>query len=513
MEESRVNSEVIIVGAGPVGLMLACELRLQGVETTIVERLEEPTGQSKANGVSIRSLELFELRGMLDKLLERAPTVPYMQFSGLVIDLANLDTTQKHALVIRQPDVEDVLTERALESGVRFLRGHEVVRLSQDEDGVRVGVVSGAGEEKELSCEYLVGCDGGGSTIRKLTGTGFPGTNSTIKAYVSDVNVNYEFDGVYLPQMHPRGVIGLVPIYDDVFRFTVIEFGSTIDENEPISENEVFAAARRITGGEVPDVKKFLWISRFGNSTRIVEDYRTGRILLAGDSAHIHFPFAGQGMNTGLHEAVNLGWKLAAAVHGWAPAGLLDTYHSERHPAATRMCKNTLVQFSLMYPPETADPLREMLTDLLAYQEVNDYFAKMINGLDARYPIPGGELGADHPLIGLRLAETALDGPDGPSSVFRALGSGRGVLLSLGADAVDLEEVSGWLDRVDIVHADLVPQIDAAVVLLRPDGHVAWADRLPVDSKNLRTALQLWFGEPQQSAVASASREAVSTVG
>lgn len=498
---------VIIAGAGPVGLMLAGELRLHQVDVLVVDPLAEPVPFSKAFGLHPRSAETVRLRGLVEPLEARgtlmgpsgpglrgipriAGGIPLAHFAGIrTIRLDRLDTSYPSLLPVGQADTEAVLAERATALGARIVRGREVVGMAQDDDGVTVTTDGPAGEEI-LRAGYLVGCDGGRSAVRKLAGFGFPGTDATITGRLAEVNVPELLQSPGMGWHRTEGgVIQILP-----GRILTVEFdGPPADRDRPMDVEEMAGSISRVAGRAITISAEPTWLSRFTDNSRLAETYRRGRVLLAGDAAHVHSPFGGQGLNLGLQDAVNLGWKLAAAVDGWAPEGLLDTYQVERRPVAARVLHNTRAQIALMNPDPRVTPLREFFTELMELEPVNRYLGDMITALEVRY-----DFGGDHPLVGRFLPDLAIDKDVRTPDVFH---SGRPVLFDLDDDPTLRTAVAGWTDRVDVV-TGAAPSLHADAVLVRPDGYIAWAgsdDRSGSDDwSDLRTALVTWFGEPRQ---------------
>lgn len=484
-------------------MMLATELGLARVPATVIERLPEANGWSRSLTLQARSAEVLSYRGL--DWFSDYPRVRSYNFG--LLELTDLIDPSRIPLLVPQRDLERRLENRALELGADIRRGCEVADMRQDSEGVTVTVMSGD-RATELRGAYLVGCDGGSSRVRKLAGIGFPGTPSTIDGITGDVRTAQDVVARLPPTLYPTGLFAITPLAPGLFRATVIEFGVPMTSREvPVTVQEFRSRVQRVSGIDLDilDQGKASWLSRFGNPTRLADTYRDGRVLLAGDAAHIHLPVSGQGLNTGIQDAFNLGWKLAATWHGWAPPGLLDSYHLERHRVGELVCMNTAAQDALMYPLDKVLPLRELLAELLRLPDVNQYVTDMVTGLGIRYPVPGTEHcgAAAHALLGSRVPDFKLHTTQaGPDSVSAALRSGRGVLLDMSARTI-LPAEFGWADRVDIVTSTAVSDVNAAVLLLRPDGYVAHADSDGMDSDGLVQALRTWFGAP---AVGSAHR-------
>ncbi|MFI9386650.1 FAD-dependent monooxygenase [Kutzneria sp. NPDC052558] len=478
---------VVVVGAGPVGLMLACELGLAGVRPIVLERLSQATGQSRALGLHSRTVEVLDQRGLLDRFSEGAPVWPKGHFAGMrLLELDQLDGRHTYALMVPQSRTEALLEERAVELGSDLRRGHELLGLDQDSGGVRLTVAGPAGEY-ELAADYVVGCDGGSSRVRKLAGIEFPGNSSTLNAVLGDVQLDQTPTGPHLSRCS-GGVFGTVPLGGDRYRIVAAEFvPPTAHRDDPVTLQELIDTTRRVTGLDI-EVGETYWLSRFGNATRQAANYRSGRVFLAGDAAHVHFPAGGQGLNTGVQDAVNLGWKLAAVIRGEASPSLLDTYHAERHPVAKRVCHNTQAQLALMNPSPSVDPLRDLFAELLAFREVNKFISEMITGLDVRYPMPGG---GEHSLLGTRLPDWPLLVDGAEVGAMRLLHAGQGFLLDLtgGRRTPELLDAAGG--RVRVVTATAAEPGRPEALLVRPDGYVAWIDG------DLEAALQAWFGVPR----------------
>ncbi|MFD3724926.1 rifampin monooxygenase [Streptomyces sp. NPDC058671] len=468
--------DVIVVGGGPTGLMLAAELRLHDVDVVVLEKRDEPSGESRGQGLHARSVEMMDQRGMLDRFLAVSEK---FQVGGLFGGIMkpwpeSLDTAHPYGLATPQPVTERLLDERARELGTEIRRGCEVVGLSQDEDGVSVELADGT----RLRSRHLVGCDGGRSTVRKLIGVDFPGEPATVETLLGDMEVTADqatitavVEEVRKTQMR----FGVVPGENGVFRIVVPADGVSEDRAAPTLDE--FRQQLRAFAGTDFGVHSPRWLSRFGDATRQAERYRVGRVFLAGDAAHIHPPTGGQGMNLGIQDAFNLGWKLAAAVDGWAPEGLLDTYEAERHPAGARVVENTRAQMMLLGADAGATALRELFSKLMDFEEVNRYVTGMITAVDVRY-----DLGEGHELLGLRMRDVELK----EGRLYELMRGGRGLLL----DRTGRLSVEGWADRVDHV-VDTGEELDVPAVLLRPDGHVAWVGE---DQEELRGRLTEWFG-------------------
>ncbi|MFI7323132.1 FAD-dependent monooxygenase [Streptomyces rubiginosohelvolus] len=499
-DRDPLTADVIVVGAGPSGLMLAGELRLGGASVVVLEKLERPTGQSRGLGFTARALESFAQRG-LDTRFPGLETSPVGHFGGVQFDYTVLDGGHFGARGIPQSQTEAVLEAWAVELGVDIRRGWEFTALDEAPDRVRI-TARGAGGEQRLSSAYLVGADGGNSPVRRAAGIGFPGAPATRGMYLADVR-GCELRPRFLGELLDGGMVMAAPLGEGVDRIIVCEHGTLpAGRDQEVEFAEVAAAWQRLTGEDISGGQAD-WVSSFTDATRQAEVYRRGRVLVVGDAAHVHLPAGGQGLSVGVQDAVNLGWKLAATVTGWAPAGLLDTYHGERHPVGERLLMNTRAQGQIFLGGPEADPMRELFTELLTHDEVRRHLAGIVTGLDVRYDGMGDTPPAEaHPLTGRRLPHRMLRTASGDQDTTGLLRAAQGVLLDLSGDAGLGRTAAGHKDRVVTVTGtpatarDEDTFADAGAVLVRPDGYVAWAGS---DEAGLRSALGRWFGEPAAS--------------
>ncbi|WP_217207994.1 rifampin monooxygenase [Streptomyces sp. AC550_RSS872] len=469
--------DVIVAGGGPTGLMLAAELRLHGVHVVVLERDAEPPPFVRSLGLHVRSIEVMAQRGLLDRFLAQGQQHPLGGFFAGIHKPApdRLDTAHPYVLGIPQTTTDRLLAERAVELGTEIRRGCELVGLSQDEHGVTVELADGT----HLRSRHLVGCDGGRSTVRKLIGVDFPGEPSRVDTLLGEMEVTAPPETVTAVVTEVRKTekrFGLGPVGDGVFRVVVPAEGVADDRAAPPALEE-FKRQLRVFADTDFGVHSPRWLSRFGDATRLVERYRVGRVLLAGDAAHIHPPVGGQGLNLGIQDAFNLGWKLAAVVAGWAPAGLLDSYHAERHPVAAGVLDNTRAQMELLSPEPGPQAVRRLLSELMDFDDVSRYLTEKIIATGIRY-----DFGAGHELLGRRLRDVRLK----QRRLYELMHTGRGLLL----DQTGRLSAAGWADRVDHV-VDVSEELDTPAVLLRPDGHVAWIGE---DQRDLLSHLPTWFG-------------------
>ena len=469
--------DVIVAGGGPTGVMLAGELRLHGVQVVVLERDLEPTGMARSLGLHARSIEVLDQRGLLGRFLELGQKHPIGGFAGVKKPLrAPLDTAHGYLLGIPQTITDRLLTEHAVEVGAELRRGRELVGLSQDDDGVTVELVDGT----RLRSQYLVGCDGGRSTVRKLLGVGFPGEPSRVETLLGEMQLTAspETMAAVMAEVHKTQLrFGAMPLGDGFYRVVAPAEGVTDGRVPPTIED--FQRQLRSVGGTDFGVHSPRWLSRFGDATRLVDQYRTGRVLLAGDAAHVHPPVGGQGLNLGIQDAFNLGWKLAAEVNGWAPDDLLDSYHVERHPVAADVLNTTRAGMQLMSTDPGAKAVLRLLTELMDFDEVNRYLVEKMTATGIRY-----DFGDGHELLGRRLRDVPLAQH---GRLYELMHTGRGVLL----DRTGQLSVTGWEDRVDHV-VDVSEELDLPAALLRPDGHVAWVGD---DQQGLTQHLTRWFGK------------------
>jgi len=480
---------VLIAGAGPTGLMLAGELALAGVDVVIVERrTSQDLDGSRAGGLHARTIEVLDQRGIVDRFLDEGQVHPFVGYAGTFLDISDFPTRHNYILALWQNRIEPILAGWVEELAVPILRGQDVVGLTEEDTGVDVEL-SG---DTTLRAEYLVGCDGGRSLVRKTAGIDFPGWDPTASYLIAQVEMDEEPEIGMRPE---GGGIGPVNREEGGGPYGVVLLEKQIEHtSEPTLE--YLRQALTDAYGTDYGVRDPIWISRFTDMTRQAESYRRGRVLLAGDAAHVHGPQGGQGLNTGVQDAVNLGWKLAQVVNKTSPESLLDTYHAERHPVGARVLHNTMAQVALMRIDERSQALRDTMMEQLGMDEPRRHIAGMISGLDIHY-----DLGDGHPLLGRRMPDLDLEASDGPTRVFTMLHEARPVLLNLGEPGGF--DVSPWAGRVRLVDAsyDGVWQLPVLggvaappAVLIRPDGHVAWVGDLT--EPELPQALSMWFGAP-----------------
>ena len=472
--------DVIVSGGGPTGMMLAAELRLHGVEVLVLERDAEPTTAVRALGLQPRTIEIMDQRGLLERFLAHGTQYPggVGSFAGVAGRRpVVLDSAHAYLLGIPQPLTDRLLAEHAAELGAEIRRGAELAGFEQDDDGVTVELADGS----RLRSRWLVGADGGRSLVRKRLGIGFPGEAATTEWLLGEVEATASADeiasvGEEVRKTH-RG-FGIGPTGDGLYRAVVP--AATVAEDRAVPPTlEEFRAQLRAYAGTDFGIHSPRALSRFTDATRLAERYRDGRVFLAGDAAHVHPPLGGQGLNLGVQDAFNLGWKLAAVVAGWAPSDLLDTYFSERHPVADGVLTITRAQSVLISPEPGPQAVRRLMGELMAFDDVSRLLAERVSGIGIRY-----DLGDGPELLGRRLRDLPL--AQG-GRLYEHLRTGRGMLL----DQTGALSVGGWAERVDRL-ADVSDELDAPAVLLRPDGYVAW---IGGDQDELDERLGAWFGE------------------
>jgi 3-(3-hydroxy-phenyl)propionate hydroxylase len=480
---------VVIAGGGPTGMMLAAELALADVDVAVVEqRPNHVLVGSRAGGFHSRTIEVFDQRGVADRFLAEGQVAQAAMIGTTVLDMSDFPTRHPYSLGIWQNQIERIMAAWIAELPVRIYYGCEVTGFTQDDTGVDVALSDG----ESLRAGYLVGCDGGRSVVRKAAGIEFPGWDPTKSNLIAEVQVTEE------PPRGIRrdavGVHGLQRLEDGRMVRVVV----TEQQLGPSSEPTLHDLSEALTAVYGTDfgIHSPTWISRFTDMTRQAESYRVGRVLLAGDSAHVHYPAGGQGLSLGVQDAVNLGWKLAQVVNGTSPESLLDTYQDERHPVAARALQHTMAQGVLQRGDERIKALVDMVSELAVMDEPRKRLAGIISGLDIRY-----DLGDGHPLLGRRMPDLDLATAEGPVRVFALLHDAKAVLLNLGEPGG--LDITPWADRVQLIDAEYVgpwelPVLGAVsaptAVLIRPDGYVAWVGE--GTDTGLRDALTTWFGTP-----------------
>jgi 2-polyprenyl-6-methoxyphenol hydroxylase-like FAD-dependent oxidoreductase len=475
---------VVIAGGGPTGMMLAAELTLAGIDVVIVERrasfkLESP----RSRGLHSRTIEVLDQRGVVDRFLAEGRTAQVQAFGGVPLDISDFPTRHNYGMALLQSHFERLMAGWIDELGVPILREREVTGFTQDGSGVDVAVSDGT----SLRAKFLVGCDGGRSVVRKAAGIDFAGWDPTTYWIIAEVEMEE------VPEFGLRGGGGIGPAEEGRVGVTLIEPEANRSD-EPTLE-DLRAALIRVDGTD-HGAHSPRFISRFTDMTRQAVAYRSGRVLVAGDAAHVHAPIGGQGLNIGVQDAVNLGWKLAQVVNGTSPVSLLDTYQAERHPVGARVLRNTMAQRALGATDDRSVALRETVAELLRMDEPRKHIAAMIAGLDVAY-----DLGEGHPLLGRRMPDLDLATAHGPLRVFTLLHRARPVLLNFGEPGGF--DIAPWADRVQLIDAEYVGVWELPVlgvvtapisVLIRPDGHVAWVGDLA--RLGLTEALTTWFGLP-----------------
>lgn len=483
--------EVVIVGGGPTGMMLSGELRLAGVDAVLIERhagLGE-MDRARAGGLHARSIEILDQRGIAGRFLSEGKAMQVAGFAGVALDISDFPTRHNYGLALPQKQTERILAGWIEELAVPVYRGCEVADFAQDEGGVDVEL----GDGRKLRAGYLAGCDGGRSIIRKMAGIDFPGSDATVSHIIAEAKLGGEAEwGMRLHHDHGLHVLNKL---DDAGLVGVLVTEPEVGRGGEPTLDDVKAALIRVYGTDY-GIHSPTMIARFTDAARQAASYREGRVLIAGDAAHVHYPAGGQGLNLGIQDAVNLGWKLAQVVKGISPPSLLDTYQAERHPVAARVLETTLAHVALNRADDRSKAARAVVADLLQMAEPRKRFAGQMSGLDIGY-----DLGRGHPLLGRRMPDLDLITADGPVRTFALLREARPVLLNFG-DAWDFD-ITLWRDRVrsiDVTYRGVweLPVIGAvaapSAVLIRPDGYVAWVGEGV--SSGLPEALATWFGPP-----------------
>jgi 2-polyprenyl-6-methoxyphenol hydroxylase-like FAD-dependent oxidoreductase len=489
---------VVIAGAGPTGLMLAGELALAGVDVAIVERRasQDLTG-SRAGGLHSRTIEVLDQRGIADRFLSEGRVAQVAGFAGVSLDISDFPTRHNYGLGLWQNHIERILAGWAGELKVPIYYAREVTGFAQDETGVDVAMSGG----QSIRGQYLVGCDGGRSVIRRAAGIEFPGSDPTVSNLIAEVEVTEEPKlgmhrdavGVHSFGRVEYKIINGEVVYPDAGTVRVMVTEERVGPATEPTLRDLSEALIAVWGTDY-GIHSPTWISRFTDMARQAASYRDRRILLAGDAAHVHPPDGGQGLNTGVQDAVNLGWKLAQVVRRTSPESLLDSYHAERHPVGARVLRNTMASVALRRPDDRTTALRDTVAELLGMDEPRRRFAAMMSGLDIRY-----ELGEGHPLLGRRMPDLEVIAADGPVRVFSLLHDARAVLLNVGETG--RFDITPWADRVQLIDARYdgaweLPVVGAVTapgaVLIRPDGYVAWAG--DANHVGLVDALTIWFG-------------------
>jgi 3-(3-hydroxy-phenyl)propionate hydroxylase len=473
---------VVIAGGGPTGMMLAAELTLAGTDVLIVERRPSfKLESSRSRGLHSRTIEVLDQRGVVDRFLAEGKAMQVQAFAGVPMDISDFPTRHNYGMALLQSHFERIMSGWIDELGVTILREREVTGFTQDDSGVDVALSDGT----SLLAKLLVGCDGGRSVVRKAAGIDFAGWDPTTCWIHAEVEMEE------MPEFGLRGGGGIGPAEEGRVGVTLIE--PDVNRTDEPTLEDLCAALIRVDGTD-HGAHSPRFISRFTDMTRQAVAYRNGRVLVAGDAAHVHAPMGGQGLNIGVQDAVNLGWKLAQVVKGTSPMSLLDTYQAERHPVGARVLQNTMAQRALGATDERTGALRDFLAELLTMDQPRKHIAGMISGLDVHY-----DLGDGHPMLGWRMPDLDLATANGPVRVFELLHNANPVLLNLGdAGALD---ITAWAERVQVVDAEcagpwelpLLGSVPApTAVLIRPDGHVAWVGE--GTDAGLRDALTTWFG-------------------
>ena len=498
MSAQGTCAPVIVAGAGPTGLTLAAELRRGGIEVLLLEqRSHRAQNGSRAAGMQPRTIEMLDQRGVVDRFLAAGPPARLGNFAGIVLDYSTLPSRFPYALNIMQAETEQALEDLATELGVAVQWSTTVTGFRQDATGVEVIVDTPHGTAT-VRGSYLVACDGGRSKIRKLAGVGFPGTDATMACLTGEVELDDPPDQPLFLQRRERGIITAIQFRPGWHRVVTCEPHRVAGPHDPVTLEELRASVRRVAGTDF-GMHSPRWLSHFNDAARQAERYRIGRVLLAGDAGHIHLPAGGQGMNMGMQDAFNLGWKLAAVVRGEATDALLDTYHDERHAADADTLKLVRAQTALFGLTDPITELYNVFTHLVSFSEVNTYLSASLSGLNIRYPGFG-----DHPLLGRRVPDVAINTSGRATTIYQLLHRAKPILLTFSDDAATAEAATAWAGRITTVSAtntaDLWTLPDATTIpaptalLIRPDGYVAWISDGATNLAGLRETLTTWCG-------------------